>query len=286
MRRFVGLHFCTMGGGGEPSSIFIYVSAVSTGFGSVALSSVTSNKQSVSARAAACRPLASGFVFAHHRLENHVRIYFLPFLKRLELFVRQERFMISFNVCSSVVLGSGKNMLLARSASGSYFIVTETYCLNPYQIAVADHLRGTTTTSFAHHSHTNLPFQTPPRSTVHRHIFIFENKDCTFETMWREHKTDPASLRGVNGIYSVYFLHAVHINPQRCQYTARIIFHSALVFQGKHISCSVSYTSPQERDNIQSLHSRALKDCIHQWSRIGLSCTILALCGSQTAKSQ
>lgn len=83
--------------------------------------------------------------------------------------------MISFNVCSSVVLDSGKNTLLARSASGSYFVVTETYCLNPYQIAVVDHLRRTTTTSFAHNSHTkNLPFQIPTSlSTVHRHIFIF-----------------------------------------------------------------------------------------------------------------
>lgn len=64
---------------------------------------------------------------------------------------------------------------------------------------------------------------------------------------WQEHKTDPASLRGVNGIYSVYFLHAVHINPQRCQYTAHIMFHSALVFQG-NINHAISHTKLPKRD--------------------------------------
>lgn len=84
-------------------------------------------------------------------------------------------------------------------------------------------------TSFAEESSGH--FQPPPSQlcTYMAYIYFFENKDCTVRDAAA--KADPASLRGVNGIYSVYFLHAVHINPQRCQHAAHLLFHSALVFQ-------------------------------------------------------
>lgn len=83
-------------------------------------------------------------------------------------------------------------------------------------------------------------------------IYLFleqkKKRQCTiWDDMARTYsKTDPASPRGVNGIYSVYFLHAVHINPQRCRYTAHIMFHSALVFQG-NIHHTLSHTELSKR---------------------------------------
>lgn len=71
---------------------------------------------------------------------------------------------------------------------------------------------------------------------------------------WREHKTDPAPLREVNGIYSVYFLHAVHINT--CRYAAHIRFHFALVFL-ENISRSPSLNAPEEAINTKK------QACIH-----------------------
>lgn len=105
------------------------------------------------------------------------------------------------------------------------------------------------------HRKKHQPFQIPATlSTVHRHIFIFEKRkkdSVLFEMTWQEHKTDPASLRGVNGIYSVYFLHAVHINPQRCRYSAHITWNVSLCigFPGKHTSRYISFRTPQESSN-------------------------------------
>lgn len=62
---------------------------------------------------------------------------------------------------------------------------------------------------------------------------------------WWEHKTDLASLKEVNGIYSVYFLHAVHIYPY--PYTAHIMFHFASVFE-ENVYHTLSYRTPLEGD--------------------------------------
>lgn len=147
-------------------------------------------------------------------------------------------------------------MLLARSASGLCFIFKRTILFQSIssllclivRITVVDRLKTTTFPSFADNPHTLKKnptrhlFQTPGLSTVHRHIYFLkrkQNQDCV-RLRWRGEniETDPASLRGVSGIYSVYFLHTVHINPHRCRYTARIMSHSASVFQGKHLSHS------------------------------------------------
>lgn len=143
------------------------------------------------------------------------------------------------------------------------FIFREPYCLNPYRAfyvwsfesLVVDHLKRSASPSFADISHKKNPtthFKSLRLSALYIGIYLFferkKKKDrVRFEMTWREHKTDPASLRGVNGIYSVYFLHAVHINPQRCQYTAHIMFQSALVFQG-NINHDISHTKLPKRD--------------------------------------
>lgn len=163
------------------------------------------------------------------------------------------RFVVS--VTTSIRCDSGKLMLLARSASGLYFIfkrvilfqsISSLLCLI-VRVTVVDRLKTTTFPSFADNPHTlkkttHHLFQIPGLSTVHRHIYFLKRKKnkTVYDLRWRGEniETDPASLRGVSGIYSVYFLHAVHINPHRCRYTARIMSHSASVFQGKHLSHS------------------------------------------------
>lgn len=57
---------------------------------------------------------------------------------------------------------------------------------------------------------------------IYIYYFFFKNKQKKEKlcAIW----DDPASLSGVNGIYSVYFLHAVHINLHRRQYTTHIMF--------------------------------------------------------------
>lgn len=190
------------------------------------------------------------------------------------LFVYQERFMICLmwsqtaNVLSSTVRDSWKSMLLIWSASGPYFIFREPYCIAFYSISsLLCLIVWITVCASSQENHVpqlwrylakkKHPFQIP----VHSHIFIFgkEKKDSVwFEMTWREHKTDPALPRGVNGIYSVYFLHAVHINPQRCRYTAHIMFHSALVFQG-NIHHTLSHTElSRDRKHFQSFNSKRL----------------------------
>lgn len=126
------------------------------------------------------------------------------------------------SLSSLYLLDSGRTII-----TGCYFITLE-----PLQF-ILEHL---CVIMLKNHTHQlcrrNLQsFQVPTISALYIHgiYLFFQNKDCT---VWdAAGKTDPASLRGVNSIYSVYFLHAVHINPQRCQYTAHVLFHSALVFQ-------------------------------------------------------
>lgn len=80
-----------------------------------------------------------------------------------------------------------------------------------------------------------------------------------YDVRWREEniKTDLASPRGVCGIYSVYFLHAEHISPRRCQYAAHNMSHSASVFPGKHPSHS-SVSVPPKRSNVSSVNTVVL----------------------------
>lgn len=54
---------------------------------------------------------------------------------------------------------------------------------------------------------------------------------------WLKHKTDPASLWGVV-VFILIIFYALHIDPRRCRYTARVMFHSALVFQGNLLTLS------------------------------------------------
>lgn len=153
------------------------------------------------------------------------------------LFVCQERFMICF--ITWFWEKKKNNALLTRSTSGPHFIYREPYCLNLYRdfffFFMSDHLNHCRSSQENHappqplqlcRHFTHRPFQppSPPRlSALYIGIYLFfwkrrekKPQDCVrFEMTWREHETDPASLRGVNGIYSVYFLHAVHINPQR-----------------------------------------------------------------------
>lgn len=101
-------------------------------------------------------------------------------------------------------------------------------------ITVVHHLKRTCAPSlnFADISQNETPpISNPPRlSSLYIGIYLFldkeekkkKKKEAVYNLRWRgENKeTDPASLRGVNGIYYVDFLHAVHINPQRCQHTS------------------------------------------------------------------
>lgn len=95
--------------------------------------------------------------------------------------------------------------------------------------------------SFADNSYTHRKKNTYFRSLVsalYIDVFIFLKRKLKKKKKDENIKTNPASLRGVSGIYSVYFLHTLHINPHRCRYTAHIMSHSASVFQGKHLSHS------------------------------------------------
>lgn len=108
--------------------------------------------------------------------------------------------MILFNVCSSTVFDSGKNILLARSASGSYFIFTEPYCLNPYRtfyvwpfesllLIISKEPQPPALQIFHTQEKNNHPFQIPATlSTVHRHIFIFW-KQGLYDLRWRGENT-------------------------------------------------------------------------------------------------
>lgn len=165
------------------------------------------------------------------------------------------RFVVS--VTTLILCDSGKIMLLARSASGLYFIfkriilfqsISSLLCLI-VRVTVVDRLKTTTFPSSADNPHTlkkNQPttYFKSLVSALYIDIFIFwkgkKKNKTVYDLRWcgENIETDPASLRGVSGIYSVYFLHAVHINPHRCRYTARIMSHSASVFQGKHLSHS------------------------------------------------
>lgn len=121
--------------------------------------------------------------------------------------------------------------------------------------------------------HTNARhFKNPTTlSTAHTYIYL---KQTACDGRWRgkKHRTDPASLREVNGIYSAYFLHAALINLHRCQYIQLV-----LCFTRHWFSTKASIV--QERHNtfrVLLLNFHTKKD-IQQWFRIELVLTILAL---------
>lgn len=202
-----------------------------------------------------------------------------------DLFARRDLWFV-FNVesqqqqqkCSSteqhVILGGGRE---GRGGGGtphfaciwSLFIYREPYCLNPYQafyvwlfkllwLIISRDAASPRLCRYSPPPIWNSP--PPPRlSALYDDIFIFflKRKDCVrfWVDVARTRGPIPASLRGVNDIYSVYFLHAVHINPRRCRYTTHIMFHSCIgfFFQGTtSITLSpLSHTElfPQERSN-------------------------------------
>lgn len=113
---------------------------------------------------------------------------------------------------------------------GCYFVVSDSFqCILMSGSGSVHVSSGTTTSSFAEESASNFKSPPSPLCTYMAYIYFSENKDCTVGDAAA--KTDPTALRGVNGIYSVYFLHAAHVNPQRCQHTAHVLLHSALVFR-------------------------------------------------------
>lgn len=151
-------------------------------------------------------------------------------------FVCQERFMICLTF-ARLQFSSGKKILLwflhlvPISPSENHIVWIH---IKPFY--VSDHLnrccpssqenRRPPPPSFAAISQNKNPthFKSPRLSSLYIGIYLFLDKEkrlCT-NLRWcgENKKTDPASLRGVNGIYYVDFLHAVHINPQRCQHTS------------------------------------------------------------------
>lgn len=83
------------------------------------------------------------------------------------------------------------------------------------------------TPSFASIPQKQHHFKSMPLSQLYTWIYIYiyfvKKKNCVWFETARTWKSDPASLRGVNGIYSVYFPLAVHINLHTCQYRACIM---------------------------------------------------------------
>lgn len=215
------------------------------------------SKTIIKTQPASCFVFFSFFGPSLHCFEYHVCIYILVMCSSLEcdLFARRDLWFV-FNVesqqqqqkCSSteqhVILGGGGRggILLTLPASGPYSS-TENHivwihikpfmsdCLNCCGWSSPEMQRppGFADTRL-------LPFEIPPPrlSALYDDIFIFflKRKDCVrfWVDVARTRGPIPASLRGVNDIYSVYFLHAVHINPRRCRYTTHIMFHSCIVF--------------------------------------------------------